>query len=82
MTLLTIEDLEVALCFHMRHHKRGDPLPASASMLADVYGSMIFFRQRTAAWRLLSDDQADLVRVAIERYQQDSLFDQPPHDKD
>lgn len=43
MTLLTIEDLEIALGFHMRHHKRGDPLPASASRLAEVYGSMIFF---------------------------------------
>ena len=74
MTLLTIEDLEVALCFHMRHHKRGDPLPASASRLAEVYGSMIFFRQRAVTWRLLSEDQADLVRVAIERHQQAPLF--------
>jgi len=77
MTLLTIEDLEIALGFHMRHHKRGDPLPASASRLADVYGSMIFFRERTVAWRLLTDEQADLVRVALERHQQAPLFDQP-----
>lgn len=77
MTMLTIEDLEVAICFHMRHHQRGDPLPASASKLADVYGSMIFFRMRAVEWRLLSDEQADLVRVAIERHQQAPLFDQP-----
>ena len=77
MTLLTIEDLEVALCFHMRHHIRGDPLPANASTLAEVYGSMIFFRERTVAWRRLSDEQADLVRVALERHQQALLFDQP-----
>ena len=77
MTLLTIEDLEIALCFHMRHHIRGDPLPASASQLAEVYGSMIFFRQRAVAWRRLSDEQADLVRVALVRHQQAPLFDQP-----
>ena len=77
MTLLTIEDLEVALCFHMRHHKRGDPLPANASTLAEVYGSMIFFRERAVAWRHLSDEQADLIRVALERHQQAPLFDQP-----
>lgn len=77
MTMLTIEDLEIALCFHMRHHKRGDPLPMSASRLAEVYGSMIFFRERAVAWRRLSDEQANLVRVALERHQQAPLFDQP-----
>ena len=77
MTVLTIEDLEVALCFHMRHHKRGDPLPASASRLAEVYGAMIFLRQRAVAWRRISDEQADLIRVALERHQQALLFDQP-----
>lgn len=73
MTLLTIEDLAIALCFHMRHHIRGDPLPASANTLAEVYGSMIFFRQRTVAWRHLSDEQVDLVRVALERHRQAPL---------
>ena len=75
MTLLSIEDLEIAICFHMQHHIRGEPLPVSASRLADVYGSMIFFRRRSVEWRLLSDEQADLVRVAIERHQQGPLFE-------
>jgi hypothetical protein len=71
MNVVTVDEMGLAIAYHLRHYdKSTGVLPRSASTLIDVYGSMSFYDRGYVEWRKLTDEQADLIRQAIEaKYQ-------------
>jgi hypothetical protein len=74
MTTISIDELGQAIAFHLRDYDtRTYCLPAPASKLIDVYGTMNYYGQVEISWEQLGVERAGLVREALQSRLQLSL---------
>ncbi len=66
MTVVTIDELGLAIAYQLRHYDPStNSLPREASKLIDIYGSMNYHQQSTIDWNALEADEAQWVRDAL-----------------